>query len=186
MSVAYENAPLLGGQNSDNVTFQAGRRVWPDPLGNFHAMGCLYTTTAGSALATGTSEQTLGTYTIPAYTLDLAGRKLRIRTSWSTAANTHGKIMKLYFGSTSISTGSVTTASAFPMLELNVTLADTEDRARIWGWGFGGTDGVTLVRSTAVLLTSFSTAIEIKATGQTDTSAASDITLFDFAIEYMN
>lgn len=182
----FTRAPRLDEFTSDYVQFQAGRRTYPNANGVFQPMGVLYTTTAASALGTGTDEQTLATFTLPANGLDIAGRKIRIRSSWQTAANTHAKICKVYFGLSAISTGSVTASGASPMLELTVTMADTQDRARIWGWGFGGTDGVTLVRYANVLIGGMGSTIEIKATGQTDTSAASDITLVDFSIEYMN
>lgn len=179
-------APNLNEFTSDYVRFQAGRLTYPDPNSVFGAAGMLYTITSGSSLATGTTEQTLATFTIPGNTFDQSGRKIRVRSFWTTASNTHSKTCKMYFGTASISTGAITTGSATAVLEMTITAGTPNGRMRVWGWGFGGTDGLQPIKSTTLVIGNWSSPFDITATGQTDTSAASDITLYDFSIEYLN
>lgn len=192
MSVANVQAPLAGEFNTDNLVIQAGRRVYPDPLGSMRPMGLLYTITAPAPNITGTSEQVLGTYSLPAYSLDAAGRKLLIRASWATEANGDTKTCKLYFGGTSLSSGSITTSSAFCTLTLVVTQRVSADSASpnsqlIVGWGFGGATGLIPVQTAAAITETVSGVIVIKATGQTGTALSpADVTLFDFNVQYMN
>ena len=182
----FTRAPNLNEFTSDYVPLQAGRRVYPDPTGVFYPMGVLYTTSATVDLDTGTDEQVMATYTLPANAFDQAGRKLRIRAAWNSAANAHSKECKLYFGAATITTGAVTTASARPLLELTVTASSTANRFLVWGWGFGDTTGIVPVRSSTQIIGSWGAAQTIQATGQTGTSGAADLVLNDFSVEFMN
>lgn len=186
MSVAAETSPLLAVQNADNTQFWAGLLAYPNG-GSFKAMGLLNTISAVAATGAGTSEQTLATYSLPANSLDAVGRTVRVRAFFVTAANTNGKTCKLYFGSKSLSTGSITTASAAPWLELNITKSGSSTQI-ISGCGFGGTTGIVPVALTgAGTATETDTAaIVIKATGTDGTDSAADITLCGFTVEYMN
>lgn len=69
---------------------------------------------------TGTSEQTIYSYSLPANSLYKNGQALRIKALFSHAANTHGVTYKLYFGGSSISSGSSTTSGEVGELELLV------------------------------------------------------------------
>lgn len=186
MSLASELSPLLGVQNADNVTMYAGQLSYPDGA-SFQAMGLIRVLKAINATGTGTSEQTLGTYSLPANSLDVNGRALRIRAFFVTAANGNTKTCKLYFGAKSLSTGAITTASAAPYLELNVVRSGVGTQI-IGGIGFGGTTGIVPVALTGAgtAAEDETAAIVIKATGTDGTSSAGDITLCGFTVEYMN
>jgi hypothetical protein len=146
-------------------------------------MGVIYTTSAAVATGTGTAEQTLGTYSLPANALDAAGRRLRITAQFSTAANTQNKTGKLYFGGTSISTGTMATSAqgAFLTVEVVKTGASTQivtSRGQVLTTNLAIASAATTETDTA--------AIVIKATCQDGTSSASDCVLQDFKVEYMN
>jgi hypothetical protein len=64
-------------------------------------------TIATAGTDTGTGEETLASYSLPGGTLD-TGEQLVIRAVFSTAANGNNKTMKVYFGASSISSGTVT------------------------------------------------------------------------------
>lgn len=139
----------------------------------------LYTTTATASTGTGTTEQTLATYSLPANTLNV-GTKLRIKASFSAAANTDNKTFKCYFGASVITSGVLTTNGKNGSCEVIVTKtgASTQivygnmlvDTTAITGYKNAGTDTDTA-------------AIVIKFTGTDGTSAAGDIVLNDFSVE---
>jgi len=146
--------------------------------------GILYGTTANVATGTGTSEQTLGTYSLPGYTLDQVGRRLRIRAMFVHAANTNSITPKLYFGSESIAGPANTTSGAGVVLELNVTKTGSNTQ-RVWGWGANGATAPVNPTYQAGAETDTS-AITIKATCTDGSSSAADCTLAGFSIEYLN
>lgn len=187
MSVAGELSPLLSTANADNVPLYAGLQGFPGAPMRPAGLLTGATLLAASATGAGTSEQTLATFSLPANVLDAVGRTLRIRAFFVTAANGNGKTCKLYFGSKSISTGSVTTSAAAPWLELMVTKTGSSTQI-IAGCGFGGTTGIVPVALTgAGTATEADTAaIVIKATGTDGSDSAGDITLCSFTVEYMN
>lgn len=177
-----ELSPLLSTQNADNVTFYAGLKTYPNA--SFKAMGVVYGTTATAATATGTSEQTLATYSLPANALDKAGRRVRVRAAFTTAANANNKTMKLYFGSSVITTPTAATNAKNAVLELVVVKTGSSTQI-VSGTGIVDTTPVTPYVNASSAETD-TAAIVIKATGTDGTSSAADITLDDFQVEYMN
>lgn len=75
------------------------------------------TSTAGIA---GTSEQTLLSYSLPAGSLLSNGQSLRIKAYFTHAANTNNVTFKLYFGTSSISSGVLATSGETCELSLDV------------------------------------------------------------------
>jgi hypothetical protein len=146
--------------------------------------GVLYGISASVATATGTSEQVLGTYSLPANSLDKAGRRLRISAAFANAANANNKTAKLYFGSSVISTPTAATNGKHTWLDLyvNKTGANTQ---LVYGSGCVDTTPVTPYVNASSAETD-TAAITIKATGTDGTSSAADITLIDFLVEYLN
>jgi hypothetical protein len=178
---APELSPLVGIFNSDNVTLYPGLLAYPN--GAFHPEGMLFTTSATAATATGTGEQILATYSLPANALDQAGRRVRINAMFSKAANTDSVTGKLYFGAQSVSTGANTTSAAGMILQLEVVKSGSSTQV-VWG---SGQQGVTNVTPFSAAATETDTAaIVIKATCTDGTSAASDCVLQDLWIEYLN
>lgn len=176
-----ELSPLLSTQNADNVTLYAGRQVYP--AGAMHPMGVLFTTTATKGTATGTSEQTLATFSLPASALDQPGRRIRITAMFSKAANVDAVTGKIYFGSETISTGSNTTSGAGMFLSLEVVKSGSSTQI-VWGNGQSGTTNVTPYSAAGA--ETDTSPITIKATCTDGTSAANDCVLQDFYVEYMN
>jgi hypothetical protein len=84
------------------------------PVGSGTAVGTLGGTLFSSATATattGTIEETLMQYTLPANTLVTNGRGIRITFGGISAANANTKTFKLYFGATVIANTSFTVAA---------------------------------------------------------------------------
>ncbi len=148
-------------------------------------MGIIYGTNASVAGTTGTGEQTLGTFAMPAGTLDVVGRRLKITASFSHAANSNAITPKLYFGSEALATAADSTTGSAAMIQCYVlkTAASTQN---VDCWGLGGAAGVVPVTYSAPGSTETDTAaITIKATCTGGTSGA-DCTLTNFAVEELN
>lgn len=147
--------------------------------------GVVYEVLATATTATGTAEQTLGTFALPANALDVSGRHLRITADFATAANVNNKTPKLYFGSEALATAAIATSGAAGKLVCDVlkTGASTQ---QVNCWGLGGTAGVTPVTYSAAGAETDTAAITIKATCTDGTSSAGDCTLSDFYVEYLN
>jgi len=182
MARATELSPLLSTMNADNVTFYPGLLSYP--TGSFQAMGVIFTTHAAVGTTTGTAEQTLGTYSLPANALDQAGRRLRIRAAFVYGATANNKTAKLYFGSEVITTPTAASNGTSAFLELTAVKSGSSTQL-VWGDGVNATTPVTVYTSTSAAEID-TAAIVIKATCTDGTSAANDCTLVDFAVEYMN
>lgn len=182
VAFATELSPLLGTMNADNVTLYPGLLTYPS--GPFHPMGALYTITAAVPTATGTSAQTLGSFSLPANALDQAGRKVRITAAFNTAANTNSKTCTLNFGSESISTGAMTTSAEKAFMEMIATKTGASTQI-VWATGQANVTNLTPVVAASSTETD-TAAIAITAICTDGTSSAGDATLVDFFVEYMN
>lgn len=148
--------------------------------GYSRSTGLLYTAT-GTAASTGTTaEQTLGSYSLPANTLN-TGTRLRIGASFTAGATTNTKTFKCYFGASVISSGALLTNGKNGSCQLEVNgIAGASlqtvygnmlvDVTPITGYYNAGTD-------------TESSAITIKFTATQGTSQASDVILNDFWVE---
>lgn len=185
MPALADVSPLVGIYNADNVLLWPGLLTYPACGSScaFRPMGIIYTTSAAVATASGTTEQVLGTYSLPANALDQAGRRLRITAQWTTAANTNNKTAKLYFGSASLSSGTVATSAAGIFLTLEVVKSGSSTQI-VTARGQAVTTSLALATTAAT--EDDTAAIVIKATSTDGTSAASDMVLQDFKVEYMN
>lgn len=180
-SAHAELSPLLGVYNADNVDLYAGKMVYP--AGKFHPMGVLYTTTATQGTDTGTGEEVLATYSLPANALDVTGRRVRVCTSWHMATNGNNKTIKLYFGASVISSGTLTDSNKNGVACLDVVKSGSStqivtgtmlhDTTNITPYVNAGSDDDTA-------------AIVVKMTGQDGSASANDIVMEDFYVQYMN
>lgn len=181
--------PLLNGANTYSAA-QVYQKANTDPAGNtgsgtFLPMGVVYSITASAATTTGTGEQTLGTYSLPANSLDTAGRNLRINACFKHAANTNTVTSRLYFGAAVISDAGMTATGSVQCLWM-VVLKTGSNTQNVVAGGQKGTV-VTMLAAAYTAATETDTAgITIKATGQDGTSSAADDTLVSFTVEYMN
>ncbi len=145
--------------------------------------GLINAQTAAVATGTGTAEQTLQTYTMPANQLASAGQAVRVR-CWGTtdSAASQNKTRKLYFGASVISTAVEQPASQNWVLELVVmrTGAATES---VSGTGLAGTGGVTPLSYINQGTDNLAAAVTIKCTGTDGTSGAGQITANGMLVE---
>lgn len=142
---------------------------------NSNTTGLLYSNATVSATGTGTTEQTLYTYTLAANTLATNGQTLRIKCGATTAANANNKTLILYFGTSTFTTTAVASNAGAFNLELLVTRTGAATQT-VWGSGTGGTAGLTVILPTATAGTdNLAAATTIKCTGTDGTSSAGDI-----------
>jgi hypothetical protein len=178
--------PLNNGANtwSGAQTFQKANT---EPAGNtgtgtFLPEGVTHAVSASVNTATGTGEQILDTYNLPANSLDVVGRYLRIRYFFNTANNTDLKTAKCYFGS-QVFTTSTSTAAKMLSCEVDVVKTGSSTQNVI----MNGTSGATVAAGTfGAGVETDTAAITIKGTCTDGTSAASDCTLVGGTVEFMN
>lgn len=142
-----------------------------------------YAAPAAVATATGTGEQVLATYSLPANALSYVGRSIRVHAAFAAGANGNNKTFKCYFGASVISSGVLTTNAKNGICDLWIvkTGASTQivtgtmlvDTTAITPYVNAGTDADTA-------------AIVIKMTGTDGTSSAADITMEQFFVEAVN
>lgn len=144
--------------------------------------GLINAQTAAVATGTGTLEQTLQTYTMPASQLASAGQAVRVRCWGTTGANTNVKTRKLYFGASVISTAAEAANAQNWVLELVVMRTGAATQS-VSGTGLAGTAGVTPLSYVNQGIDNLAAAVTIKCTGTDGTSSASDITANGMLVE---
>ncbi len=144
--------------------------------------GLINAQTAAVATATGTSEQTLQTYTMPANQLASAGQAVRIRCWGTTGANGNSKTRKLYFGASVITTATEAANAQNWVLELVVMRTGAATQS-VSGTGLAGTAGVTPLSYINQGTDNLAASVLIKCTGTDATSSASDITANGMLVE---
>ncbi len=147
-----------------------------------HPMGVVFSQNGAVAGATGTGEQVIATYSLPAGALDVPGRRVRSTAVFLHAANGNACTFKSYFGSEVISSGSNSTTGSGAVFTTDAvkTGASTQE---VTQWGYNVTTNIAIVSTAA---TEADTApIVIKASVQGGTTGA-DCTVSDFVIEFLN
>jgi len=180
-----------GNITSTTNTWSAGQTFLPPPTinagtlgtGTFGPEGAVYSITATQSTGTGTAEQTLATYSLPAHSLDAAGRNLRIRAWFLGAANTDSKTGKCYFGAEVFTPAAIIASSKMALCELDV-LKTGSSTQNVIGSGFSST-AITAATETNATETD-TAAITIKATCTDGTSSAGDCALVAFTVEFLN
>lgn len=175
-------------QNIGNVMQLVGANT----VAGVRPAGLIYSTTASAAISNATTEQTLGTFSLPTSSLDQPGRKLIIRAGWKYASNGNNKTVKCDFGSSvAMSTGVQTVSGGGGECELIVTkAASSSANAQI---AYGRMTVGTSSTATSLVLENDTTVnenesapITIKITGTDGSASAGDIVLEDFSVQYMN
>ena len=147
---------------------------------NALAPGLLFSQPTAVATGTGTTEQILGSYNLPANYLVGAGQAIRIKATFKYAANINSKTPKLYFGGSSITGAANTTSGATAMLTCDIVKsgASTQNVA------CSGLDATTNLATAFTAGTDADTAaILIKASCTDGASSASDCTLQTMTVE---
>jgi hypothetical protein len=144
-----------------------------------------YQSTTGSGNGNDTTEDTLTTFSLPANSLDVAGRTLQISASGLLANNAHSKTARLYFGASIVATTAAQTgANVGWQLILQVQKVASNSQLGFYSPIVGTTHGgISLPLPGTETDTS---AITIKVTGQTGTAAANDVVLNSLLIEALN
>lgn len=148
---------------------------------NAIAPGLLFANPALAPTGTGTAEQFLSAYNLPAGYLTRVGQSIRFKAHFSFAANTNNRTPKIYFGTTITKTGTVNaTSGGSAMYECTVTRTGVSTQMA----ECHGVDGVTPVVQTFIAGTEPETAdIAIRASCTDGTSSASDCVLNNFIVE---
>lgn len=130
-----------------------------------------------------TAETTLQSYTLPANSLANAGQSLRITCWGQTASTSNNKTMKLYFGSTAVSTVAAGSVGQSWWLDMIVMRTAATTQATLQR-GFAGTGSVTPVAVVASAgAETLTSGVLIKCTGTNGTASASDITANGMIVE---
>lgn len=143
-------------------------------------------TPAGSGA--NTTETTLATYSLPANALDQAERGLWVRT-WGTFGSSVGnKTVKLYFGTTAFSSGSITSVTQSWYMEYEVYKTGSATQAEKWSAAYSSTNTAAggsppVVQSDTQ---SDTQAITIKVTGTSASGTNTDILMYGFEVFFMN
>jgi hypothetical protein len=169
------NLPLLQGPNYSDPSQILGTVNTVIQSVNTGVGGLINAQTAAVATGTGTSEQVLQTYTMPAGQLASAGQAVRISCWGTTGATANNKTRKLYFGASVITTATEAANAQNWILELVVMRTGSATQS-VWGRGLAGTAGVTPISYVVQGTDDLTAGVVIKCTGTDGTSAAADIT----------
>ena len=144
----------------------------------------LYTTIATAATAGGTSEQTLGTYSVPATFWNYTGRRLHLHAAFHYATNANNKTVKCYFGSSSISSGTLTASNKNGVCDLDVVRTGASTQI-VSATMLNDTTPITPLVNASSTETD-TAAIVVKVTGTDGSDSAGDIVLDDMVVTAVN
>ena len=137
------------------------------------------TGTATTSVAT-TTEQTLLSYTLAPGALATAGQSIRAYCWGHTSANTNNKTMKLYFGSTSVTTPAAGTNNLGWWLEI-IVMRRTATTQGFLGKGLVNTTAVAPSLSDAA--ENLANSVLIKCTGTNGNASSNEITASGMIVE---
>ena len=146
---------------------------------------CLLNVNTTSQATTGTSEEVLATYTLPANSLSATGKIIRVTAYFTTAANANTKIARIRLGGltgAAVTAQSISTNNGVVMLCGYIIRTGANTQA-IVGHGIASSGAVTALNSTSTQTDTGSLAIVI--TGATATSSG-DLTFRVMIVEFMN
>ena len=136
-----------------------------------------------SQATTGTSEEVLATYTLPANTLSANGKAIRVTAWGTTAANGNAKTLRIRFGGvggTVVALNATSTSGAYWLLRSVIIRTGAANQSSI---------GESMSSNTAVVVASptqtLSGAVDVVVTGTTTTSAG-DATFIGLVVEALN
>lgn len=148
--------------------------------------GVASTLTAGATTAV-TTEETLGTLTVPAGRLRAAGQKLKLVAWGAFSANANTKRVKLKLGAQIVAdSGAIAANTGFWRAEVDVVQSGDDAQKYHGSIRFKTTAGTPVdaeYMTQGSLTLDADAALTALVTGQNGTAAASDITLVGFQIE---
>jgi hypothetical protein len=176
------NIPLLSGSQYSEPSQILGTVNTVIQSVNSGTAGMLASFPYSVATATGTTEQTLYTYTLPAGYLK-TGQALRVKCWGTTGATANNKTRKLYVGTTNVLATATEAANAQPwMIEGTVLITGAATQGSFLD-GLAGTGGITPISAAISGTDNFAAAVTIKCTATDATSAAADVTGYGMTIE---
>lgn len=139
-----------------------------------------------SQATTGTIEEVLATYTLPAYTFSATGKGARVSATFILAANGNSKTARLRFGGLSgqVMTGVVSTNSG-GFITLLGSVYRTGANAQFITDAMGFITSAVAVSGTSTTTKTDTADIAIVATGETPT-ASGDLTVRSLVVEFLN
>lgn len=151
----------------------------------FRPSGVIHVDTTAGATTAVITEEVLITYSLPANTLDANGKGVRVKVAGQTAANTNGKTIRLYFGSTVVMSNDITTApnNQSWSFEADIFRTAATTQKSIANGRVASAQQTTTYTGAGETLTG---AVVIKVTGQNGVATASDITAQIMSIEFLN
>lgn len=180
LALASSIAPVTGAQDPSQLNAIINNLINSIQSGVNGFVGGIVGTVASSAT---TAEQTLASVTIPANTLSKQGQSLRVRCSGYFSGAQHASTSaKVYFGTSSFSTGNVTTGSQSYDIDLLVTYNAGATSAVQVGRGTQGSTAIAVV-ATANTTDDMTTNLVAKCTATQGTASASDVVNQNFIIE---
>ena len=138
-----------------------------------------------SKATTGTSEEVLATYTLPANTLSANGKAIRVTAWGESAANANAKVVRIRFGGIAAAwTASFSTTASGAAWSISSVIIRTGAATQVSiGSGSASPSGQTLV--SAAPTATLSSAVDIVVTGLTAT-ASGDVTFKGLIVEALN
>lgn len=193
----WEVIALKGTEPNETRSQAATTLVWKDDIRSFGiGMG-----TSGSQANIGgtasvqngnvgtdadTNEKTLFSFSVPAASLDVNNKALRVRTWGDVAANGNTKTIRLKFGTGSVISNATTTApNNLNWVVECVIVRKSATQFTFSGWMMIGAVLQTVTNELTDTAT-WANANNILLTGQNGTAAANDIRAFGFIVEYLN
>lgn len=186
-----DNCPLLGIYNDDAVTLGAGQQACgmggTRTGGSFHPMGVIFESPSPAATATGTTQQTLATYSLPANAFDSVGRVLRCTAAYSFGSNTHNKQVGIAFGSEVLDLASAAYNGTVGVLQLTA-IKQASSVQIVYGQANVPSGGPSPATATYEATGSEidTAAVTINFNALDGTSAAQDVVLNNAMCEFMN
>ncbi len=152
-------------------------------IGTIIPAGVIHVDTTSTGNGTDQTEDTLTTYSLPANTLVVNGKGLKIRAWGIYATSGDTKQAKLYFGSEVVATGAVTTSNKGWYLELEVYRTNTGAQV-VFGNGLTDTTSITPLITTGS--ETETAGITIKITGQNTSNNVVAVTAKALVVEFLN
>jgi hypothetical protein len=177
-NIVLSPATIVGGTSAGSVLEAAG-----SGSGQFHAAGLINAALSSTGNGADTTEDTLQTYSLPTNSLDNVSRCVRITTWGILAANADNKTIKLYFGGSVISSGTLTSSGVNWRSTLTVCKTGASTQSVLGEMSVGATMIAPYYNAGT---DTDSSAITIKTTGQAGTANANDIVSKGQIVEFLS
>ena len=181
---AADLTPFIGPQDPSQLNNSLNtleRNIQTGVNGLIASMGSTVSATAT------TVEQNLYSTPIATSVLSKAGQALRLRCAGTSAANTHNKTIKLYYGTSVFTSPTISSTGVNWEMELLISYNASATSAKYTGrgsYGLMATSGTVMAPiATANTTDNMASALNAKCTATLGTASALDVELMDFKVE---